>query len=153
MVSLSEAMDDNDHEDSNTAFWKNVLTPQLSLLLEAGKYHQKDQLRHKISHDLLEDFSVFGPRPGKMVKEEEVIGQSVQKGTETVQQENPWPSFLSDDFSPIEYCISVAPDRLILRFAFEPVSDLSGTDADPCNTITTSRWLDKAVGKYGYDLE
>lgn len=82
-----------------------------------------------------------------------MTSRSAQKGTETAQQKKSWPSFLSDDFSPLEYFISVAQDRLILRFAFEPVSDLSGTDADPCNTITTSRWLDKAVGKYGYDLE
>lgn len=46
MVSLFEAMVDNDHEESNTAFRKDVLTPQLSLLLEAGKYHEKNQLRH-----------------------------------------------------------------------------------------------------------
>lgn len=149
----------NELKDADAAFWKGVLTPQLRVLLEAGKYPDPDQLGRKISHDLLEDFSIFGPaprpRPGRTAGGGSGGGGSGgQTGPgETNQQGEPWPSFLSDDFSPIEYSISVAPDRLVVRFAFEPVSDLSGTDADPCNTITTSKWLDKAVEKYGYDLE
>lgn len=139
-------------ESDDSHAWRDILTTKLDILLEAGEYRDPN-LSKIISHDLLEDYSVFGPAPKNGFQQPTKTLEAHVTGEPKADNYNNWPSFLSDDFSPIEYSLSIAPDRLIVRFAFEPVSELSGTEADPCNTLTTSKWLHRAVEKYGYNLE
>jgi len=111
--------------------WKSMLEPQLKTLLEAAGYASVSPLTGRIS-DLLDNFHAFGPKPTSSVPK--------------------WPSFLSDDFSPIEYSISISAKNMIVRFAFEPVSAKSGTESDPVNSRATSKWLSRLVARYPYDL-
>lgn len=117
-------------DGTDSQFWKDLLNPQLNVLLQAGQYPTPETVLANINN-ILEHFEALGPKPSKKA---------------------PWPSFLSDDHSPIEYSVSIAPDRMIVRFAFEPVSDVSGTTVDPFNRATTSRWLMNTVKRMDYNL-
>lgn len=108
---------DDPHNDAR--YWRSLLEPQLRGLLSAAGYDSPSSWLSGVS-DLLANYSVLGPKP--------------DSGGPT------WPSFISDDFSPIEYSISISPKNTIVRFAFEPISRDSGTSGDPVNSRTPARY-------------
>jgi DMATS type aromatic prenyltransferase len=127
---INTLVDSHESVQEGSEFWSNILTPQINTLLEAAKYSSHEDLAQDI-RKLLHQYRALGPQPNSTL---------------------PWPSFLSDDHSPIEYSVSIAPDRMIVRFAFEPISKASGTLKDPYNSVTTTKWLTEATQKYPYDL-
>lgn len=112
-------------------FWSNILTPQLHTLLDAANYPSPDSDLQNINN-LLQGHKALGPQPSS---------------------KSSWPSFIWDDHSPIEYSVSITPDRMIVRFAFEPVSRISGMEESRWNFGTTTKWLLDTVEKYPYNLE
>jgi tryptophan 7-dimethylallyltransferase len=55
-----------------------------------------------------------------------------------------WRSFMTDDFSPIEYSWNfTAKQESTIRFAIEPISVLAGTAEDPFNQIAPAGFLER----------
>ncbi|KAL3474805.1 aromatic prenyltransferase [Aspergillus californicus] len=52
-----------------------------------------------------------------------------------------WRSFMTDDFSPIEYSVNFTSTGRTVRFAIEPISACAGTSADPFNRIAPEEFL------------
>ena len=111
-------------------YWRQMLEPQLENLLSASGYQNSSSWLSKIS-SLLDSYRVLGPRPNS--------------------QSPSWPSFLSDDLSPIEYSLSISPKNMTIRFAFEPVSQESGRSSDPVNSRTPATYLKSLLGRYAFD--
>lgn len=54
-----------------------------------------------------------------------------------------WKSFMTDDFSPLEYSWSWEKATPIIRYCFEPIGPLTGTTLDPYNHKAPMEWVNK----------
>jgi DMATS type aromatic prenyltransferase len=95
----------------------------LEVLMDGAKYGPDEQQR--VLTFVSDNVAPFlGPRP-------------------TSQQSTPqWKSFMTDDFSPLEYSWSWEACPKI-RFSFEPIGYQAGTPFDPFNRITPLKCTDR----------
>lgn len=64
-------------------------------------------------------------------------------GTRPVQGQIPrWKSFMTDDYSPLEYSWSWDEEPPIVRYSFEPIGPLAGTSQDPFNHEAPMAYVD-----------
>jgi DMATS type aromatic prenyltransferase len=104
-------------------YWERLFLSQLKPLLVGSSSYGTDQVNEQIdwiSKHLI-NLDVFGPRP-----------TSIQPF---------WKSETTQDYSPIEYSISISRETCSVRFAFEPISEVSGTSVDPVNRTPALEWL------------
>ena len=102
----------------------DAVLPRLATLLDAAEYSSADKAWNMALTDLsLVQPGYLGP-PRK-------AGQDV------------WPSYLTDDHTPIEYSIDISPGKVKVRYAFEALSSESGR-SDPLNVQAPRAWQAQA---------
>lgn len=122
-TTLTQAWDvvarDGTPRNTDFAFWWQATGPPLARLLHEAKYDSKSQQSHLrfyskyLAHRL-------GPRPSQH------------------KQPKSWRSFVTDDFSPIEYSWSWNKgllDTPKVRYTIELVGPAAGSESDPFNAI------------------
>ncbi|EZF32820.1 hypothetical protein H101_03594 [Trichophyton interdigitale H6] len=114
---------------SSTGYWWRKTGPLMSSLLGKANYplykHYKYLLLYH-THIL----PLLGPRP---------IEDSAQSS-----DNEPWKSFLTDDYSPLEpsWNVSGSSDfRSTIRLGIEPIGFDAGTAVDPFNQVSVSRFF------------
>jgi DMATS type aromatic prenyltransferase len=120
----------SDNAADSQEFWHDLVHTQASTLLESVNPDNADKVLQKLDHQFGHG-AIFGPRPSQSIK--------------------PWPSYVADDRTPIEYSLSIAAHKSVFRVLFEPVSDLSGTSYDPLNVKTANQWLEQAQNTFQVD--
>ncbi|GAM43861.1 dimethylallyl tryptophan synthase [Talaromyces pinophilus] len=79
------------------------------------------------------------------------VSQSVAPylGQRPIQGQVPsWRSFMTDDFSPVEYSWSWEKSHPIIRYSFEPIGYMAGTALDPYNRKAPMQWVDHIRHKF-----
>lgn len=115
--------------DQDGLYWCSLVIKQLTLLLDSSPSYTLAEVQSHIDcvKKRLLEAGALGPKPISPIAS--------------------WKSYLTDDHSPIEYSLSIKKNACTIRFAFEPLSSLSGTPGDPVNHIAPTKWLDKNKGK------
>ena len=121
-------MQTDESQSADVSHWRRLVLSQLNVLLNNASptYSSldiRDQLEF-VSRRLIES-NVFSSRPTSSTAW--------------------WKSNLSDDYSPVEYSLSIKKEACIVRLAFEPIGD----ESDPVNYVAPNRWL--LDNKYEYD--
>jgi DMATS type aromatic prenyltransferase len=104
-------------------FWWGVVAPTIQELMTKSEYDIAHQYQHLIfiyRHIL----PGLGPRP-------KPDGQPH------------WHSFMTDDFTPLEISVNFHAGKATVRFGFEPICDLAGTEKDPANRQASEVFLGK----------
>ncbi|KAL4865526.1 aromatic prenyltransferase [Aspergillus spectabilis] len=115
--------------NEDEVFWSTTTATVLSRLLDQANYDARSKSFYMSFYSQFV-LPAFGPRP---------------------QSNNTpfWRSFVTDDFSPIEYSWNfTAKQESTIRFAIEPISVLAGTAEDPFNQIAPAEFLEltKSLG-------
>ena len=101
-------------KNEDAEFWWNATGPLFALMLFEAGYSISDQLHHLAFHFNF-IIEAFGPRPS-------------QDGYPQT-----WNSFMTDDFSPIEFSWCWDGLKPKVRYSIEAISNTSGTAKDPYN--------------------
>ncbi|PYH40577.1 aromatic prenyltransferase [Aspergillus saccharolyticus JOP 1030-1] len=107
-------------EVADFVFWKETLGRDLRILMEGAEY---DYITQQAALDTMSRYVApcLGPCP--------LVG--------TADKERPcptrWKSFMTDDFSPVEYSWSWEKATPMIRYSFEPIGRYAGTSPDPYN--------------------
>lgn len=104
-------------------FWWNVVAPTIQELMIKSNYNLAHQYQHLI---FIYRYIIpgLGPRP-------KPNGQPH------------WHSFMTDDFTPLEISVNFHDSKATVRFGFEPICDLAGTERDPANRQASANFLHK----------
>ncbi|KAK1142341.1 aromatic prenyltransferase (DMATS family) [Aspergillus melleus] len=104
-------------------FWWGVVAPTIQELMTKSNYSLAHQYQHLI---LIYQYIIpgLGPRP-------KPNGQPH------------WQSFMTDDFTPCEISVNFHDSKATVRFGFEPIGDLAGTERDPANQQASADFLHK----------
>ena len=118
--------------DEDTAFWWQATGPPLASLLHEANYHSEIQQSHLgfYSKHLLQR---LGPRPPHR------------------DQPSSWRSFVTDDFSPLEYSWSWnkgSQDAPKIRFTVELIGPRAGATDDPFNQTANMEAAHEIAANY-----
>ncbi|RAK75585.1 putative dimethylallyl tryptophan synthase [Aspergillus fijiensis CBS 313.89] len=104
----------------DTIFWRETLGRDLRILLDGAEY---DRTTQQAALTTVSRYVApcLGPRP--------LVGEAGRDQLRPVR----WRSFMTDDFSPIEYSWSWENLAPTIRYSFEPIGRLAGTSQDPYN--------------------
>ncbi|KAJ5898546.1 aromatic prenyltransferase [Penicillium tannophilum] len=102
-------------------FWWEVVAPTIQDLMTKSEYDIAHQYQHLI---FIYRYILpgLGPRP-------KANGQPH------------WHSFMTDDHSPLEISVNFHDSKATVRFGFEPICDLAGTERDPANRLASQSFL------------
>ncbi|KAM3081913.1 hypothetical protein ACMFMG_004377 [Clarireedia jacksonii] len=108
--------------DPNALFWWNSTSEHLRILLSLGGYSYQQRYQALTFYRRF-IVSSLGPRP-------------ILNG-----QPSQWKSFMTDDYTPIEYSLAWGNSKGAvsrrIRFSMEAISEQSGTATDPWNRSAT----------------
>ncbi|KAB8205111.1 tryptophan dimethylallyltransferase-domain-containing protein [Aspergillus parasiticus] len=111
---------DESYVDSQ--FWENAVGTALKTLMGGAEYEAATLQEHL-----------------------RFVSQSVAPalGARPIQGQAPrWKSFMTDDYSPLEYSWSWDGERPTIRYSFEPIGPLAGTEWDPYNHQAPVAYVD-----------
>ena len=113
-----------EHQKSlDSSFWQTRLAPIMSILLLEAGYSSNIHAQHmKFYERYIND--AFGPRP-------------IVPGKPRI-----WNSYMTDDFSPVEFSWSWDAEKPSIRFSIEAIGHTAGSYLDPQNQVTTLRLVD-----------
>jgi DMATS type aromatic prenyltransferase len=112
----------NGPSELDTRFWGETVGTALSTLMKGADYDAATMEEHLA-------FCSQSVAP--------YLGQRPIQG-----QLPPWRSFMTDDFSPLEYSWSWEKSRPVIRYSFEPIGAKAGTALDPYNHEGPMEWVD-----------
>ncbi|KAE8168695.1 tryptophan dimethylallyltransferase-domain-containing protein [Aspergillus tamarii] len=106
----------------DSQFWENAVGTALKTLMRGARYD-----------------------PAALQEHLNFVSQSVAPvlGARPIQRQAPlWKSFMTDDYSPLEYSWSWDGERPTIRYSFEPIGPLAGTGKDPYNHQAPMAYVD-----------
>jgi DMATS type aromatic prenyltransferase len=115
--------------DHTMLFWWNTTGPLLAKLLSEGHYDVHVQYQHLLFHYHY-IIGSLGPQPSS-------------KGLPKL-----WKSFMTDDFSPLEFSWSWDGALPSVRYSIEAIGAAAGTAMDPFNQHTTIALVEKLQSAY-----
>ncbi|KNG85624.1 dimethylallyl tryptophan synthase [Aspergillus nomiae NRRL 13137] len=107
----------------DSQFWENAVGTALKTLMGGAGYNAASLQEHLnfVSQSVA---PALGARPTQ--------GQAPR-----------WKSFMTDDYSPLEYSWSWDGERPTIRYSFEPIGPLAGTEWDPYNRQAPMAYVDQ----------
>jgi DMATS type aromatic prenyltransferase len=122
--------------DEDTRFWWTTTAPILARMMELVGYSQELQHKHLLFYYIYV-LPSLGKRPSP---------EGCPDG---------WHSFMTDDFSPLEFSwewgLSAAESRV--RFSIEPIGKCAGTPTDPLNQKSVFELVDRLRSTFQNTLD